>query len=39
LGLSITKALTERMGGRISFSCPANEGTTFTIEFDGSHLE
>ncbi len=33
LGLAITKELVEHMGGRISFTTGANEGTCFVIEF------
>ena len=31
LGLSITKSLVERMGGRIAFECPAGGGTVFRV--------
>ena len=32
LGLSISKAIVETMGGRIAFECPAGRGTTFFFD-------
>ena len=33
LGLSITRALVEGMGGTVGFACPPERGTVFTITF------
>ena len=31
LGLSITRSLVERMGGRLAFACPPGGGTVFSV--------
>jgi signal transduction histidine kinase len=39
LGLSITRAIVESHGGRLSFTSTEGEGTTFRVELPlGSHL-